>query len=343
MARTKSMRRSRITGILIAATVTLVGARSVGAADGHLHSPMGDQIPASQLPKGIVGSPYILKRTSAPQDRSGDGSGNFRFFCGMSKMAYDDPILYPNQPGKAHLHTFFGNTKVSASSTYASLRTAGNGTCSGGAGNRSAYWIPTLIGPDGKAIKPDYLLVYYKSGYRKVAPTQIHDIPKGLRMIAGNAKAMTPQISEFVGWEECGTTTGYIKNCGVGKKMQMYVIFPQCWDGKHLDSADHKSHMAYPGYGSNYGAGCPKSHPVAIPVLTMTIVWTQPAGDYRKIHLSSDMAGAKPGVSAHADYFEAWDNVTRLTWINHCVREVRDCTRGLGNATQLVDPPGLNV
>ena len=25
------------------------------------------------------------------------------------------------------------------------------------------------------------------------------------------------------------------------------VTFPSCWDGLNLDSADHKSHMAYPG------------------------------------------------------------------------------------------------
>jgi hypothetical protein len=27
--------------------------------------------------------------------------------------------------------------------------------------------------------------------------------------------------------------------------LQLDVIFPDCWDGRHLDSPDHKSHMAY--------------------------------------------------------------------------------------------------
>jgi hypothetical protein len=58
------------------------------------------------------------------------------------------------------------------------------------------------------------------------------------------------------------------------------------------------------------------------------------------MRLSSDM-GSLTGASAHADYFEAWDPTIRDGWTQHCVREVRDCTRGLGDARQLVDPPGL--
>lgn len=48
-------------------------------------------------------------------------------------------------------------------------------------------------------------------------------------------------------------------NCPNGMRAQ--VFFPSCWDGKNLDSADHKSHMAYPI--ENYNSGnCPDTHPV---------------------------------------------------------------------------------
>ncbi|WP_309624448.1 DUF1996 domain-containing protein [Methylibium sp.] len=49
-------------------------------------------------------------------------------------------------------------------------------------------------------------------------------------------------------------------HCLVGDELWQGVFFPQCWDGKNLDSPDHKSHMAYPSDG-----GCPRSHPVALP------------------------------------------------------------------------------
>jgi hypothetical protein len=45
------------------------------------------------------------------------------------------------------------------------------------------------------------------------------------------------------------------------------LIFPSCWDGKNLDSPDHKSHMAYSGTGTGglgYGA-CPATHPIRVP------------------------------------------------------------------------------
>ena len=60
-------------------------------------------------------------------------------------MSFDDPIVFPGQPGRSHLHTFFGNTGANADSTAESIRGTGNSTCRGGIANRSSYWVPTLI------------------------------------------------------------------------------------------------------------------------------------------------------------------------------------------------------
>ena len=59
----------------------------------------------------------------------------------------------------------------------------------------------------------------------------------------------TSQQNIGLSWE-CSTSyltrTGVIPtNCPAGNYIQMTVAFPQCWDGVHLDSPDHKSHMAY--------------------------------------------------------------------------------------------------
>jgi Domain of unknown function (DUF1996) len=67
---------------------------------------------------------------------------NYVYF---SLLLYDDPILFPGQVGKLHLHTFFGNTRTSANSTALSIAQTGNSTCAGRIANRSAYWVPTLI------------------------------------------------------------------------------------------------------------------------------------------------------------------------------------------------------
>src|SRR6186713_2910022 len=43
------------------------------------------------------------------------------------------------------------------------------------------------------------------------------------------------------------------------------LIFPSCWDGKNLDSPDHKSHMAHGGVGGFSHTTCPASHPIRMP------------------------------------------------------------------------------
>jgi hypothetical protein len=138
------------------------------------------------------------------------GEGKLRFFCEASHLSYDDPIIYPGQPGATHLHQFFGNTGTNSGSTYESLRTTGNGTCAGLRANRSGYWAPAMInGATGKAVKPYAIEFYYRIGgnwqYRTqptpgqftspacpnvalACPTYaVRDIPKGLKLIVGRS------------------------------------------------------------------------------------------------------------------------------------------------------------
>ena len=90
--------------------------------------------------------------------------GQFRTSCEFSHFAYDDPLLFPNQPGRAHLHMFFGNTDVNAYSTYDTLANSGSSTCNGQEANRSGYWVPAMIDGDGMVRIPERIVAYYK-GY----------------------------------------------------------------------------------------------------------------------------------------------------------------------------------
>lgn len=48
----------------------------------------------------------------------------------------------------------------------------------------------------------------------------------------------------------------------------------RCWDGKNVDTPDHKSHVAYPSSGSFETTGpCPDSHPVRLPQLMYEVMW----------------------------------------------------------------------
>ena len=59
---------------------------------------------------------------SAP---TASASARIHIECDFHHRKSDDPIVYPRNPGAAHLHLFFGNKSTNAFSTWTSLRRAG--------------------------------------------------------------------------------------------------------------------------------------------------------------------------------------------------------------------------
>ena len=292
-------------------------------------------IDASSLPEAAVGVAYDRVQPTAEVAPPSD-IGAFRIPCSFSHMAFDDPLVYPGVPGAAHLHTFFGNTATSATSTAESIRTSGDSTCLGGTINRSAYWVPTMIDTStSKPIVPDVAAIYYKQGYTLNPPTIIQPLPVGLRMIAGdptNNKAGSPvALFKCIGGpnnsnDQYGSS---IPNCDAGAQVYQVVVFPQCWDGKNLDSPDHKSHMSYVvAAASGSGFRCPSTHPVAIPEITFNIIYTvQTANAAKAWRLSSDTydMSLPGGYSSHADWVNGWEKAISDAWAAGCVEARRDC------------------
>jgi hypothetical protein len=249
-------------------------------------------------------------------------------------VAKDDPIVYPGQAGKAHLHLFFGNTGTNAATTNDSLHTTGNSTCAGGIANRSAYWIPAITDTaTNKVLAPSFAIFYYKAGYGGVDPRTIQAPPPGLRMISGDAKNMADTQDEtYFGCENryIGHVTHIPTECNADDDITLTVNFPQCWDGKHLDSADHKSHMATTQVTENHG--CPASHPVAIPRISINVSFdVTPTSDVSKWRLSSDMysTGQPGGYSLHGDWMNGWDSGVIDSFVKHCLNAAVDCHAGL--------------
>jgi len=293
------------------------------------------EIDLTAIPIGSTGRGVLrIQDTDDTGTLTGDGTGAFRTICGFSHMAFDDPIVYPGQPGASHLHAFFGNTDTNAYSTADSIANSGNSTCVGGIANRSAYWVPALINTsNGKPIVPDDPIWYYKTGYGGVAAADIEPMPSGLRMIAGSMNATTQQDHAYWDCFETGGSRGAsIPNCAVGLHVVMSVVFPQCWDGVNLDSPDHKSHMAYP-----TGSGCPNSHPHPIPEISLNVKYlVRTENESTQWRLSSDNLELPPGYSAHADWFDGWDPTVRDTWVENCDQAGKDCHAFLlGNGTML--------
>jgi hypothetical protein len=275
-----------------------------------------------------------IQPSSEQAQVTGDG-GAFRISCAPSHMSNDDPMVYPNQQGATHHHTFYGNTSINYKSNLSILSTTGNSTCNGGTMNRSGYWHPTMIDTSTKTpVLPDQgAIFYYKIG--SAPASAIKAPPKGLRMLVGNPKATSAaevqaakyvcinialQHSNGMAWQKS------IPNCGTDSYLQMVVEFPQCWDGKNLDSPNHKDHMAYPnGQTANR---CPTSHPVAIPLITLNMNFKIKAnGQAAKWRLASDnYATTSPGgFSGHADWVNGWDEASMNGVVKNCLNANKDC------------------
>lgn len=296
----------------------------------------------SKIPAAVAGAtgPRI-QATAYTMTPTGNGTGQFRTECTFSHMNYDDPIVYPGQKGASHLHTYFGNTAADFTSTRTSIETTGGSTCNGGTANRTGYWVPTIIDTkDGTPIKPDGLMIYYKTGY--IDGDFVQPFPAGLRIIAGDMKSTTTQ--ERIFWlctSDAGAQTSHASipaDCPVGYTITANINFPFCWDGVNLDSADHKSHMAWSVWNGTRSV-CPTTHPVELPMISENVKYkVKEAGAPARWRLSSDNYGTeKPGgFSLHADWFNGWDAKVQELWVKNCLQGNKDCHLDLlGDGTKL--------
>jgi hypothetical protein len=286
----------------------------------------------------------LIRAVSSSQLPTKSEDGSFREPALISHMNFDDPIIFPGQPGASHLHVYAGPPNIDANSTTAGLAACPSSTNGGGTLNCSAYWSPAMIDTtDGTPVAPSSMLIYYKTGYGGVDTTKIQPVPAGLRMVSGSSANSTEAgvtVSRFVcyggatgvGWQKSIPT-----NCNTWNTLVMEVSFPQCWDGKNLDSPDHKSHMA-----ETTGSGCPATHPVALPHISYEWYYDLAKVDIKRMakwRLSSDNYVGPAGYSAHGDYWMAWDAATMKQIVVGCLNASMDCHAGpLNNGQELYIP-----
>jgi hypothetical protein len=108
-----------------------------------------------------------------------------------------------------------------------------------------------------------------------------------------------------------------IPTCGPGAYLEVNVKFPDCWDGRNLDSADHKSHVAYAMREGGKWV-CPRSHPVLLPVLRLEVAYESSGGPDVRLSPGDIDAG-------HADFMNGWDQETLANLVRECLNEGRNC------------------
>ncbi|MEU6767059.1 DUF1996 domain-containing protein [Streptomyces sp. NPDC046853] len=236
--------------------------------------------------------------------------------CPASHRAPDDPIIFPGLPGASHMHSFFGNKSTNAHSSMGSLNGSAS-TCSPDT-DLSAYWVPTLY-KGNTPVEPTGTTFYYLGeGVRDDIIAKTQPIPRGLRIVAGNAKATGPNDNTISRWSclhhgEVGSSHDFV-NCPAGSMLESYLDFPQCWNGKDLDSADHKSHMSYPVNGA-----CPGTHPVPVPKLRQVLRYPV-NGNPADLRLAS---GA--GYTMHGDFINVWPEDEMKRRVRDCINPIIKC------------------
>ena len=265
----------------------------------------------------VNGAAVALEHRSAKAERvAGLGpQGNvpqFKVECGWSHSLPDDPIVHPNKPGRSHLHDFFGNTTTRADSTAEGLR-GGDTTCQNQL-DTAAYWAPALL-RDGVPVTPTGSVAYYRPGVG-VDPASLQTFPPGLMMVAGDHTATSDQALGVAAWH-CGASPDLAAappSCPRTATLGVRIAFPDCWDGEHLDSDDHRAHVARSDDGD-----CPASHPTPIPQLVFEVHYPV-TGDPAGLELAS---GGVHGV--HADFFNAWDEAALEGEVDVCLNGGKVC------------------
>jgi hypothetical protein len=165
--------------------------------------------------------------------------GTFRISCEFLHFAYDDPLVYPNKPGAAHLHMYWGNTDVNAFSTFDTLFNSGSSTCNGMELNRTGYWAPAMFDAQGNVRIPDRIIAYHKgyglaNGASQVFPPKaamvINDRVQRAEM-GGVAEPNFLCSDQFRAVRQKGSST--IPNCNEGpyrRTLEMRVKFGNCWN-----------------------------------------------------------------------------------------------------------------
>jgi hypothetical protein len=284
-----------------------------------------------------------------------------RFACSQLVVDRVDPLVNPAMRYTPHLHQIVGGNSFNLTMEPVTYDLVKRSTCTSCSfvQDLSNYWTAVMFfkhrngsyqrvpqvgngGPQGKLINKGGMDLYYIPNGRVTA------FKPGFRMLAGNAaETQDSKVSRanichrcwtsanedtFVGGAPCtGSDTVAIPSETRCKMIRQTLIFPHCWDGKNLDSPDHKSHVAYgQGSGATGGGACPSSHPVKLPQIMYELMWnvTNFAND-KNAWPSSGPAYTYSmnlgGSAAHGDYLFGWKDDTLQRAMDKNCNLNRDC------------------
>jgi hypothetical protein len=213
------------------------------------------------FPEDFIDIRQVPPRQLGARIGRGGSRGTFVSQCGRNENRHNNPDNFIVAPGVSngahHLHDYVGNLSTDAFSTDESLAAAGT-TCR--LGDKSTYFWPVLRDrrSDQNANDPDGNVGTVLTAravqlqFRGNATSRVVPMPRFLRLITGDAKAATNGgANARAAWSCTGfqnrIATDKYPLCPRGSLVLRILDFPSCWDGQNTDSANHRTHVVFPG------------------------------------------------------------------------------------------------
>ncbi|MCX4626381.1 DUF1996 domain-containing protein [Streptomyces sp. NBC_01443] len=313
------------------------GAAKQGAPQQQQQQQQQQQAKGGPARSDFVAIGNVKPNVKKPAARGGASTGSFAVQCGTNKEGHFNPdnvIVAPGvSNGAHHMHDYVGNKTTDAFSTNNSLAQSGT-TCTNG--DQSTYYWPVLRLRDGKAekdakapgggqdanvgtiLKPKQVTIEFKgSPVSKVAA-----MPRFMRIITGDAKALTNgNANANASWSCTGFENRQLKDkypvCPKGSDVVRTFNFQSCWDGKNIDSANHRTHVAF----ADANGNCKKGFK-AIPQLVQRIVYSVPPGS--RFAVDSFPEQLHKPVTDHGDFINVMSNGLMANAVR-CINDGRAC------------------
>lgn len=281
---------------------------------------------------------------------AGASRGTFTTSCGVNANGLfnsDNVIVAPGvSNGAHHFHDYVGNQANNAFADDNEL--AGADTSCVDQGDKSSYYWPVLRlqngtqeqdagapgggieGNAGEIVTPkEVTLTFVGSPNSKVTA-----MPRLLRIITGDAKAFVNGTANAnASWSCTGFEDRQLKDkyplCPQGSDVVRSFKFQSCWDGRNIDSANHRTHVAF----AQADGACPAGFQ-AIPQLVQRIVYDVDAPSLQDGGRTAPLFAVdafpeqlhKP-VTDHGDFINVFDEGLMNEMVG-CINDGRQCGAG---------------
>ncbi|MER5942278.1 DUF1996 domain-containing protein [Streptomyces sp. NPDC001928] len=300
----------------------------------------------------------VQPNVPSPALSSDASRGTFATSCGVNENGLfnsDNVIVAPGvSNGAHHFHDYIGNQSNDAFASDEDLANAETSCVN--QGDKSTYYWPVIRlqngsqeqdanspgggieGNAGEIVTPKEVTLNFVGSPR----SKVTEMPRLLRIITGDAKAFVNGTANAnASWSCTGFEDRQLKDkyplCPQGSDVVRTFKFQSCWDGTNIDSANHRTHVAFAAADGSCANGFK-----AIPQLVQRIVYDVDAPSLQDGGKTTPLFAVdsfpeqlhKP-VTDHGDFINVF-NEDLMGEMVDCINDGRKCGVGADEG----DDPG---